>query len=183
MQSELEQILNYVNGHRESRQKAADFLLENPVYFPDFISDAFGSMRPDSHKAFWIMEFIAHKNPDWFIPHLDFILENASHVKSESAIRPLSKIFQILVTGHYKKTVPEIQLNNKQLQKITEMDFDWLISNCKVATKAYSMRSLYLLGNEFQWIKTELLSIIQKDFAKESAAYKAAAREIIKKLS
>jgi hypothetical protein len=85
-----------------------------------------------------------------------------------------------LVLSHYKKK--EIQLSEKHLEEIIESSFDWLINDIKVAPKAYSMRTLYLLGQQHDWIHPELKTIITKDFPNHSAAYKAVAKEVLKKI-
>jgi hypothetical protein len=74
-----------------------------------------------------------------------------------------------------------LTLTTKQEQQITESCFDWLISeNRKVATKA-SIRALYELGKKYDWL-SELQRILTDDYHKHSAAYKAVAREILKKI-
>ena len=44
------------------------------------------------------------------------------------------------------------------------------------------MRSLFLLGKQFDWIYPELKLTLEQDYAKHSAAYKAAARDILKQI-
>ena len=68
-------------------------------------------------------------------------------------------------------------------EKITEACFDWMINEEKVAPKAYGMNALYLLGLEFDWIHPELQIILERDFSLQSAAFKARARHILKKLN
>ena len=57
-----------------------------------------------------------------------------------------------------------------------------MIGDYKVAPKAYSMTTLYLFGKEFNWIHPELAIILERDFYNESAAFKARARHILKKI-
>jgi hypothetical protein len=92
----------------------------------------------------------------------------------------MAKVCQLLVTSHFKET--EIQLTDSHIQKITETCFDWLINDTKVASKCYSIRTLYLLGKHSGWIHSELKVILEKDYPGHSAAYKAVAREILKKI-
>jgi hypothetical protein len=74
-------------------------------------------------------------------------------------------------------------LTKNQEQKIIESCFDWLIlENVKVATKAYSIRALFELGKKNDWVYPELKRILTDDYVKYSAAYKAVAREIVKKI-
>jgi hypothetical protein len=62
------------------------------------------------------------------------------------------------------------------------MNFYWLINDSKVANKAYTIRTLYLLGKHFDWIHPELKIISEKEYISHSNAYKALAREVFKKL-
>ena len=57
-----------------------------------------------------------------------------------------------------------------------------MINDEKVAPKAYAMTSLYLLGKEYSWINPELVLILERDFKMQSAAFKARARQILKKI-
>ena len=57
-----------------------------------------------------------------------------------------------------------------------------MISDEKIAPKAYSMNSLYLLGIEYDWIHPELAMILERDFQMQSSGFKARARHILKKI-
>ncbi len=60
-----------------------------------------------------------------------------------------------------------------------EAGFDWLISNQKVAVKAYTMEMLYLFGKNQDWVHNELKLIIQQNIPKESSAYLARGKKIL----
>ena len=53
----------------------------------------------------------------------------------------------------------------------------------EVATKAYAMTCLQLLGTEFDWIQPELKNCIKKQYHEQSAAFKARSRMVLKKLN
>lgn len=74
-------------------------------------------------------------------------------------------------------------LTKKHKEKITEVCFDWMISEEKVTVKAYSMNSLYFLGTEFDWIHPELKTIIERDYSSQSAGFKARSRHILIKIN
>jgi len=180
MVSEFQKNLDYVTGYRVNRQKYADEVLHNPELFPELIQLCFQTSNKNSSKAFWILEFVSYQKLEWMEKHLDFFCSQIKNLKDESAIRPAAKICQLLVLSHFKKK--EIKLSEKHLEEITESCFDWLINDIKVAPKAYSMRTLYLLGQHYDWILPELKTIITKDFPNHSAAYKAVAKEVLKKI-
>ncbi|QLC67389.1 hypothetical protein LPB248_14090 [Flavobacterium sp. LPB0248] len=182
MPSELQKKLDYVNAYRENRLKAAQDVLENPSLFSELVSICFSPEDKNNHKACWILEFVSYEELHWLQPHLDFFCLNLKILKDESSMRPIAKVVQLLVKSHYKKNENSISLSENNLQDIIEASFDWLINDVKVATKAYSIRTLYVLGNHYDWIHPELKVIIDKDFGDHSAAYKAVAKEVLKKI-
>ncbi len=182
MFSELQQKLDYVSAYRENRLKCAQDILENPHLFNELVAICFSPEDKNNHKACWILEFVSYEELHWLQPHLDFFCTNLKILKDESSMRPIAKVVQLLVKSHYKKNENGIQLSEENLQDCIEASFDWLINDTKVATKAYSIRTLYVLGNYYDWIHPELKVIIDKDYADHSAAYKAVAKEVLKKI-
>ncbi|WP_202703306.1 hypothetical protein [Flavobacterium sp. UGB4466] len=182
MSSELQTKLDYVKAYRENRLTVANEVLENPPLFKELVSICFSPSDKNNHKACWIMEFVSYEELIWLQPYLDFFCSNLKILKDESAIRPIAKIVQLLVKAHYSKIEKGISLSETNLQDCIEASFDWLINDVKVATKAYSIRTLYLLGNHYDWIHPELQVILNKDYGNHSAAYKAVAKEVLKKI-
>ncbi|WP_431243115.1 hypothetical protein ACQ9BO_26610 [Flavobacterium sp. P21] len=182
MLSELQRKLDYVNAYRENRLKTAKDVLENPSLFSELVSICFSPEDKNNHKACWILEFVSYEELHWLQPHLDFFCSNLKVLKDESSMRPIAKVVQLLVKSHYKKNENGIKLSEENLQDCIEASFDWLINDTKVATKAYSIRTLYILGNYYDWIHPELKVIIDKDFGDHSPAYKAVAKEVLKKI-
>ena len=182
MLSELQAKLDYVNAYRENRLMAAQYVLENQHLFGELVTICFSPEDKNNHKACWILEFVSYEELIWLQPHLDFLCSNLKVLKDESAIRPIAKVVQLLVKSHYKKNDDSILLSEENLQDCIEASFDWLINDIKVATKAYSIRTLYVLGNHYDWIHPELQIILNKDYGDHSAAYKAVAKEVLKKI-
>lgn len=182
MLSELHAKLDYVNAYRENRLMAAQYVLENQHLFGELVTICFSPEDKNNHKACWILEFVSYEELIWLQPHLDFLCSNLKVLKDESAIRPIAKVVQLLVKSHYKKNDDSILLSEENLQDCIEASFDWLINDVKVATKAYSIRTLYVLGNHYDWIHPELQIILNKDYGDHSAAYKAVAKEVLKKI-
>jgi len=178
--TEFQKKLDYVTGHRANRQKEADEVLNKNALFSELIQYCFQISNKNASKAFWVLEFVCYEKLALMEEHLDFFCSQIKDLKDESSIRPAAKISQLLVVSHYKKK--EIQLSEKHLEEIIESSFDWLINDTKVASKAYTMRTLYILGQHYDWILPELKTIITKDFPNHSAAYKAVAKEVLKKI-
>ena len=182
MPSELQAKLDYVNAYRENRLMAAQYVLENQHLFEELVLICFSPEDKKNHKACWILEFVSYEELNWLQPHLDFLCSNLKVLKDESSIRPIAKVVQLLVKSHYKKNDDSVLLSEENLQDCIEVSFDWLINDVKVATKAYSIRTLYVLGNHYDWIHPELQIILNKDYGNHSAAYKAVAKEVLKKI-
>lgn len=182
MSSELQAKLHYVNAYRENRLMAAQYVLENQHLFEELVSICFSPEDKNNHKACWILEFVSYEELIWLQPHLNFLCSNLKVLKDESSIRPIAKVVQLLVKSHYKKNDDSVSLSQENLQDCIEVSFDWLINDVKVATKAYSIRTLYVLGNHYDWIHPELQIILNKDYGDHSAAYKAVAKEVLKKI-
>jgi hypothetical protein len=180
MPSEIHKKLQNVSGLKEIRQNLANEIIADATLFPELIEFSFQFSNKYSHKGCWILELVSSQKLEWLQPHLDFFCENIEKLKDESSIRAISKVCLFMVTSHFGKK--EIQLSDRHLQKITESCFDWLINDTKVASKCYSIRSLYVLGKHSDWIYPELRIILTKDYLTHSAAYKAVAREILKKI-
>lgn len=182
MSSDLQSKLDYVNAYRENRLNVAKEVLENPSLYDELVTLCFSPADKNNHKACWILEFVSYKELIWLQPHLDYFCSNLKILNDQSAIRPIAKVVQLLIKSHYKKDQDRIFLSESHLQDCIETSFDWLINDTKVATKAYSIRTLYILGNHYNWIHPELNIILNKEYHNHSSAYKAVAREVLKKI-
>lgn len=182
--AELISELDHVNHSKEKRTHYSNYFISHPQAVPVLLEVAFNSKIKTSYKAAWVLEFLCSSNIDHIAPHLDFFTKHLASVTFDSSKRPMAKICERIALDYYKH-------NNRLLKKgltplfkerIIEACFDWMIQNEKVAVKAYSMNALFLFGTDQDWIHPELLSILKKDFSMQSAAFRARARHILKKL-
>lgn len=176
----LIEIVQKANHSREQRDSLSSLFVAHPEKVPDLLSLCECVDEEISYRASWVLEFVSNKNLHIILPHLDRLLQLFPKVNQHQAVRPMSKICEYLTTAHFKKKT--ICLSLLQQEKIAECCFDWLITEQKVAAKAYSMTSLYLLGKSFEWIHPELKTTLENNFQKGSAAYKARARRVLDKL-
>ncbi|MFD2824068.1 adenylosuccinate lyase [Lacinutrix iliipiscaria] len=182
--AQLYQELNYVNHSREKRLYYANLIIDHPDLIPKLLEILFMVDDKISPRAAWVFEFMCGENLEEIIPHLDFFTENMHKVHLDSAVRPVAKVCEYLVKAYYSKTENRIQsgLLPKHREKIIEVCFDYMINDEKIAPKAYSMNSLFLLGKDYDWIHPELVLILERDFQMQSSGFKARARHIIKKI-
>lgn len=184
--SELKIQLESVNHSREKRKTNSAMVIQNPELIPKLFTIAQETSSPISCRAMWLLEFVCREDLQQILPYLDEMLNTIKLVKLDPAIRPAAKICEYLIVNYYsKKPVPGIHttITNKHKEFIAECCFDWMIDDTmKVAPKAYSMTTLYLLGKELDWIHGELQLILEQQYHTGSAAYKARARMVLKKI-
>ncbi|WP_405296535.1 adenylosuccinate lyase [Algibacter sp. Ld11] len=181
---QLYQELNYVNHSREKRSFYSKMVIENPSLIPQLMDVLFMVDDKISPRAAWVLEFVCSKNLNTFIPYLEQFTKNINKVHLDPAVRPVAKICEIIAKHYYSKenNLIKTALTKKQQERIIETCFDNMINDEKVAAKAYSMVALFLFGKDFDWIHSELKIILNRDYPLQSAAYKARARQILKKI-
>jgi len=182
--TELYKELNYVNHSREKRLHYANLVIDNPELLTPLMEILFDVDNKISCRAAWVFEFMCGEKLEEIIPHLNLFTENVSKVHLDSAVRPVAKVCEYLVKAYYSKNGHTIKLHLSEIhkEKIVEVCFDWMINDEKIAPKAYAMNSLFLLGNEYDWIHPELAIILERDFHIQSSGFKARARHILKKI-
>lgn len=164
------------NASTNCRNDLRDFVIENPTHLPELCSIALNTNYKNHYKGVWILEMIAEKQIELLSPHIDAICATFPMIKNDSAIRGMSRV------AYFLGTSSKITLTESQEEKIIEICLDWLIRDERVAPKVYAMKALQCLSQKHHWIKDELYTIIEKDYANQSAGYKAAAREVLKKM-
>lgn len=163
-------------AHRQNRDLNCELAMKNTENLKELFEFAFNIKDKNHFKACWSLELVLEKDISLLIPYLDLFCEKISKYKHDSAKRPVSKICLFITKSK------QFDLSKKQEQQIIETCLDWLIQEEKVATKAYAMRALYNFSKKHLWIKEELKVILNQDYSFHSAAYKAAARELLKRL-
>jgi len=183
-EEQLYEELKYVNHSRENRLKYAHIIIDNPELIPKVLDILFTVDDKRSARAAWLLEFVARDNLDFLISHLDRITSEMRKVHLDSAVRPMAKICECLIEAYYSKYDNPVKQNLKptHIDHIIECCFDWMINDEKIAPKAYSMNSLYLLGQDYDWIHPELVLILERDFQMQTSGFKARAKHIIRKI-
>lgn len=179
---ELADLINTkVTSYREYRIKYANLIIDNKGLFLPLLEIAFDEDNEASVKVSWVLDFVMREKLEWVYPHLDFYTDNLSKVKNDSAVRPIARICELLAKEYNSKKETTIHeyLTKTHIDKIIEACFDWLISDHKVAVKAYSMETLFLFGKEVDWVHEELKTILEQEIAYGSAAYKARGKKML----
>jgi hypothetical protein len=181
---QLYQELDYVNHSREKRLFYANLVINQPELVQPLLDILFDVDDKISCRAAWVFEFMCGEQLEAIIPHLDTFTQHLGKVHLDPAVRPMAKVCEYLIKDYYSKKETQIKsaLTEAHKEKIIEACFDWMINDEKIAPKAYSMNSLYLLGTEYDWIHSELAMILERDFQMQSSGFKARARHILMKI-
>ena len=182
---ELYQALNYVDASRKKRMEMTHLVMSDPHLISSLLDIVFTVDDPISSKACWVLEFTIKEKLSYLFNYLDQFTANIKHLHLDSSVRPIAKICELLIVSYFSEVKNETKkvLTSEHLERLATVCFDWLIGNHKVATKAYSMTSLFLLGQKFDWIHSELKLVLEQNYATGSAGYKARARKTLEKIN
>lgn len=175
-------LKNVNNPARVNRNNAANIVLAQPElmkYLVDITLDVDNTL---SIKAAWVLEWICtHHGIENIVPYLDVFTANLAEVHFDSAVRPCAKICEQLATTYVSKIENKVKqkLTQQQINLIIEAGFDWLITEQKIAVKAYTMNTLFLFGLEKDWVHPELEPLIRTKVIHESKGCKARGQKIL----
>ena len=170
--------LSKINAKRVNRLRVSNLILADKDSFKPLLEMVFDYNNKTSIKAAWILEFVCKEKLEWLLENIDYFTKNISKVHLESAVRPVAKVLEMLISACHKN-IGLYQISTKNKERIIETTLDWMISKHKIAIKVYSMQTLYYLGLEHTWIHEELQEILSRNILTESAGYKARAKKII----
>ncbi|TCI94893.1 adenylosuccinate lyase [Tenacibaculum sp. M341] len=177
-------VLNNVDTPKKiNRNNAAIIVLEHPKLIKHLVTITFDVDNKLCVKAAWILEWICtHYDIVYLSPYIDFFTENLKNLKNDSVLRCCAKICENLATAYSSKenNTAKKWILNKNIDTIIEIGFDWLITDQKIAVKAYSMTFLYVFGIEKDWVHPELKHIISSNVIHESKGCEARGRKILK---
>lgn len=175
MKSTFSDQLSKISASTENRNRMRDFALQNSEHVKELIAFGTDLNNKNHHKGVWIIEMIAEHQTETLLPYIDIICQTISKYKNDSAIRGISRV------AYFFGTSKKITLTEPQREKLTEICLDWLIRDERVACKVYAMKTLQHFSKKEPWIAAELQDILSREYAQQSAGYKAVARKILKK--
>ncbi|GGG47385.1 hypothetical protein GCM10011414_16350 [Croceivirga lutea] len=166
------------------RDRLVTVVLNNPNLTCHLLDLVLAEDKTEYWHCSWVFDNVMRKNLILLLPCLDTFSNNLKSLTSESVLRPMAHICELLTLGYFKHKNPELRahLTNNHLEKITESCFDWLIGNHKVATKVFAMTSLFYLGEKYDWIRPELKSVLEQQIHDGSAGFKSRGSKTLEKL-
>lgn len=178
----IEQLQNISDARKENREKVADIVLNDKNLHQELVRITFDVENELSIKASWILEWICtHHTLKIVLENLNHFTTNLKHLTFDSAIRPCAKICEQLAIAFFDKNNDLIKqhLSEKHKKQLIETGFDWLMTNQKIAVKAYTMHTLFLFGKEQNWIHEELKYLIETKIIFESKGTKARGKKVL----
>ena len=180
----LEQILNSVrNAKRVYRDQGAEAILRQPELLPFLIDYLYSNNKTRSIRSAWVLELVCLFEIRLLLPYRSAFTSRLSTLEQESAIRPVSKICALISKHHAEHHYDQEFKDTTWKIDIIEASFEWLTGEHKIAAQVFAMESLFLLGQNSDWILDELYSILDKEYPDSSAGYQSRARKIMDKIS
>jgi len=122
------------------------------------------------------LDMLVERHINYLDNHLDLYLEKALNETHESNKRCISRtIF------HQLKNNKSLYNTQQKLQIINTM-FDWIILPSAVATRVNAINILYYLVDEQDWIKEQLIALIEQNLLLQEPSFLSRGRKILKLL-
>ncbi len=176
-------LLNSIeNPKRVNRNKVANIVLEKPKMIKFLVDLTCETEHKVSIKAAWILEWICtHHGIDYLLPYIDTFIANLKNLHFDGVLRTSAKICEHLAIAYDDKAPnrTKTSLTNSHVDTIIATGFDWLITDKKIAVKAYSMTTLFLFGKYRAWVHPELEHIIRTAVIHESKGCEARGKKIL----
>ncbi len=183
-----EQLYTALNNGRISKSQIEDLvnqLAKEPQLAPVLYKEVLLEDKEGTFNASWTFDHLMRKNLTYLLPFVEDFVNGLSVLKTESCIRPIAHVCEMVCETYFKKKKPEFVQNitDEQLEKIMTVCFDWLIGPMNVAPKVFAMTSLYYLGLKFDWVHPELKLVLEESYAKGTTGYQNRAKKTLDKLA
>lgn len=167
--------------HKERIEGLVKVILAQPKLVKPLLYAVFEEDQTEFFNASWVFDHVMRKNLLLMLPHLKAYVEGLFGLTNESGIRSMAHTCQMILEAYFKERIAAFksELNEDLLEKLVEINFDWLLGAHKVATKVFAMTSLFYLGEKYAWIYPELKAILQNTIAEETAGYKSRAKKTL----
>jgi len=182
-----QQLLDILNSGRLSKEKI-DQLVNTLKYSPELtgclLNKVFEEDKTGEFNASWTFDHLMRKKLVYLLPHFEEFTLGLAHMNSESCIRPMAHVCQMIMEAYFEKKDKVFieNINFNQLERILTVCFDWLIGPHKVAAKVFSMTSLFYLGMHFDWVHPELRLVLEETISQGTSGYKNRAKKTLDKL-
>lgn len=173
--SEILSNLN-INLSINSRKIAKNTILDLNIPAHDILNFIKTSDERNQVLFICVLDYIIEEFPVYLNKSLNDFISLQENFKNETCKRSTSRMIYNLL-----KYDAEI-FSKKQKEQLIDIHFDWLISNSLVATRVNCLSVLFELRNESEWIKTELIGVIDQQIILQEPSFVSRAKKILTKI-
>lgn len=179
-----EELHLQINSRRLSK-KEVDHLVGQLETNADLVENLLNAVAAEDKEgtfnASWVFDHLMRSRLDYLLPYLNEFTLMLSNLKSESCIRPMAHVCEMITEAYFIKKIPEFrkELTETHLERLVSNCFDWLIGEHKIAAKVFAMTSLFYLGKKFDWVHPELTSILEQTVNEGTTGYRNRAEKTL----
>lgn len=169
----MDYVLQLTLEHsKRNTERIAKAIGNDPKEFKKLIDIIYKAEAPLPHRASWLLAVISGKHPELIKPYVTKFVNTVKDLKPDGIKR---NVMQALAS----QKIPEVHRS-----KLLDICFELMFASKEpVAVKVWAMEAaanIVLLHPE---LKEELLAVIEDQKEKNSVAFSARAKQILKRLS
>lgn len=174
-------VITYFSTHHHnlstnSRTLAMNHILDNNIAANEFIKAIYSVDKNQKIVLYHALDMLVERHIDYLNDALDLYLQKALNESHESIKRCVSRTIY-----HQLKNNRNLY-NKQQKEQIINTMFDWIINNSLVATRVNAIHVLYFLADEEDWIKEQLIALIEQNLLLQEPSFLSRGRKILKLL-
>lgn len=174
-------VITYFSTHHhnlstQSRILAMNHILDQNIAANEFIKAIYSVDNNQKIVLYHALDMLVERHIDYLNDALDLYLEKALNETHESIKRCVSRTIY-----HQLKNNRNLY-NKQQKEQIINTMFDWIINNSLVATRVNAIHVLYFLVDEEDWIKEQLIALIEQNLLLQEPSFLSRGRKILKLL-
>lgn len=174
-------VITYFSKHHhnlstQSRTLAMNHILEQKILADTFMEVIYFVDTKQKIVLYHALDMLVERHIDYLNDYLDLYLEKALNETNESIKRCVSR-----TVFHQLKNNKNIY-NTEQKRIIIQTMFDWIILPSAVATRVNAIHILYFLVDEEDWIKEQLIALIEQNLLLQEPSFLSRGRKILKLL-
>ncbi len=174
-------VITYFSTHHHnlstnSRTLAMNHILDQNIPANEFIEVIYSVDKNQKIVLYHALDMLVECHIDYLNDYLDLYLEKVLNETHESTKRCVSRTL-----FHQLKNNKNIY-SKQQKKAIIQTMFDWIILPSAVATRVNAIHILYFLVDEEDWIKEQLIALIEQNLLLQEPSFLSRGRKILKLL-
>src|SRR5688572_13229585 len=155
------------DGSDKNLRAWAKYIVENNIALAD-LTGLLDSEKPIPMRFSWLIGGLCELKPEVVFPAIPYFFSKRHAIQFPNFDRSLAKMF-------YLAGIPE-SLEGEAIDEL----FGWLMdANISVSTKHYALLALYNFTNKHPELRQELITVIEDQLDKNSAAWKKHAGKVL----